>query len=59
MFDVKKRARLYTDAQLLLQDDCPSLFGWVPFERYRVHNDIDWTPRPDRMILLNEMSIRR
>lgn len=59
MFDVKKRARLYTDAQLLLQDDCPSLFGWVPLEGYRVQNEIDWTPRPDHMILLNEMSIRR
>jgi peptide/nickel transport system substrate-binding protein len=59
IYDAKKRASLYSRAQRLLQDDCPSLFGYAPFEHYQVADTIDWTPRPDSMILFNSMSFKR
>jgi peptide/nickel transport system substrate-binding protein len=55
--DVAKRAKLYTEAQKILQDDSPSLFTYAIQDIYAINNRIEWTPRTDEMIWHKEMSL--
>jgi len=55
--DAGKRAKLYTQAQKILQDDCPSLWAYAIQDIYAINTKVDWTPRTDEMIWYKEMSV--
>jgi peptide/nickel transport system substrate-binding protein len=56
--DARRRPGLYTQAQRLLQDDCPGLFGFAPAEVYGVNNRVEWSPRYDGLIMNGDMVMR-
>ncbi len=55
--DAASRAKLYTQAQKILQDDSPNLFTYAIQDIYAINNRIEWTPRTDEMIWHKEMSL--
>ncbi len=56
--DAPKRAKLYTEAQKILQEDAPSLWGYAIQDLYAINNRIEWTPRTDEKVLYAEMSVK-
>ena len=52
-----KRGKLYTQAQKILQDDCPSLWAYAIQDIYAINKKVEWTPRTDEMIWYQEMSL--
>jgi peptide/nickel transport system substrate-binding protein len=57
--DAPKRAKLYTEAQRILQDDCPNLWAYAIQDIYAISNKIDWQPRTDEMIWYQEMAEKK
>ena len=55
--DAAKRGKLYTEAQKILQDDCPNLYAYAIQDIYAISKKIDWTPRTDEMIWYKEMAL--
>jgi peptide/nickel transport system substrate-binding protein len=55
--DAAKRGKLYTQAQKILQDDCPSLWAYAIQDIYAINKKVEWTPRTDEMIWYQEMSL--
>lgn len=51
-----KRVELYTQAQRILLDDAPGIFGYSIEDIYAVNNRIEWQPRSDEMVWFQEMS---
>jgi ABC-type transport system substrate-binding protein len=54
--DTAKRAKLCTEIQKILQDDCPYLWGYAIQDIYAINNRINWVPRTDETVLYSEMS---
>jgi peptide/nickel transport system substrate-binding protein len=55
--DPAKRAKLCTEAQKILQDDSPYLWGYAIQDIYAINNRIEWTPRTDEKVLYTEMTL--
>jgi len=55
--DAAKRGKLYTEAQKILQDDCPNLYAYAIQDIYAISKKVEWTPRTDEMIWYQEMTL--
>jgi len=56
--DQAKRVDLYTQAQKILLDDAPGIFGYSIQDIYAANNRIAWQPRSDEMVWFKEMSAK-
>jgi peptide/nickel transport system substrate-binding protein len=55
--DPAKRAKLCTEAQKILQDDCPSLWAYAIQDIYAINTRVQWMPRTDEKVLYAEMVV--
>jgi peptide/nickel transport system substrate-binding protein len=55
--DESKRCQLYTEAQQVVMDDPPSIFGYAIEDAYGVSKRIQWQARSDEMIWHKGMSV--
>jgi peptide/nickel transport system substrate-binding protein len=57
--DQTSRNKLYTEAEKILMDDCPALFGYAIEDIYGISNRVEWTPRSDEMVWHKYMSLKK
>lgn len=56
--DESERERLSREAVLLMKDYCPGIFGYQLVQAYAVADRVQWIPRSDEKILIDEAKLK-